>query len=83
MSKKQYDDDDGRVIASMDVDGMPWYLRRAYRRREQPKQSEELELSRSERFALFRGVLSAALLIFAVFTLGFLAVILLMLWNFG
>ena len=23
--KKQYDDDDGRVIAPMNVDGMPWY----------------------------------------------------------
>ena len=25
--KKQYDDDDGRVIADMNVDGMPWYDR--------------------------------------------------------
>lgn len=25
--KKQYDDDDGRVIAPMNVDGMPWYDR--------------------------------------------------------
>ena len=24
--KKQYDDDDGRVIANMNVDGMPWFL---------------------------------------------------------
>ncbi len=24
--KKQYDDDDGRVIAPMNVDGMPWYV---------------------------------------------------------
>ncbi|HQC54940.1 MAG TPA: hypothetical protein PKX91_04360 [Clostridia bacterium] len=24
--KKQYDDDDGRVIAPMNVDGMPWYI---------------------------------------------------------
>ena len=23
--KKVYDDDDGRVISSMNVDGMPWY----------------------------------------------------------
>lgn len=23
--KKKYDDDDGRVIAPMNVDGMPWY----------------------------------------------------------
>ena len=24
--KKTYDDDDGRVIANMNVDGMPWYV---------------------------------------------------------
>ena len=24
--KKQYDEDDGRVIAPMNVDGMPWYV---------------------------------------------------------
>ena len=23
--RKKYDDDDGRVIAKMNVDGMPWY----------------------------------------------------------
>ena len=23
--KKEYDDDDGRVISPMNVDGMPWY----------------------------------------------------------
>ena len=25
--KRTYEDDDGRVIASMNVDGMPWYQR--------------------------------------------------------
>ena len=24
MKKKKYDDDDGRVIANMDIEGMPW-----------------------------------------------------------
>lgn len=27
--KKQFEEDDGRVIANMDVDGMPWHDRRA------------------------------------------------------
>jgi hypothetical protein len=27
--RKQYDDDDGRVICSMDVDGMRWHGKRA------------------------------------------------------
>ena len=25
MARKHYDDDDGRVIAPMNVEGMPWY----------------------------------------------------------
>jgi len=28
IQKKQFDDDDGRTIVNMDVDGMPWYDRR-------------------------------------------------------
>lgn len=27
IQKKQYDDDDGRTIVDMNVDGMPWYDR--------------------------------------------------------
>lgn len=26
--KKQYNDDDGRIICNMDVDGMPWHDKR-------------------------------------------------------
>lgn len=28
IQKKQYEDDDGRTIINMNVDGMPWYDRR-------------------------------------------------------
>ena len=28
IQKRQFDDDDGHTIISMDVDGMPWYDRR-------------------------------------------------------
>ena len=28
MARKQYDDDDGRVIVPMNVEGMPWYQER-------------------------------------------------------
>lgn len=34
---KQYDDDDGRTIVDMDVEGMPWYNRRV--RKEQRAQA--------------------------------------------
>lgn len=43
---KQYDDDDGRTICDMDVEGMPWHDRRVRRERRQ-KAREEL----SERVA--------------------------------
>ncbi|NLG99964.1 MAG: hypothetical protein GX491_21615 [Chloroflexi bacterium] len=33
QDRKKYDDDDGRVIVDMNVEGMPWFNRRA--RREQ------------------------------------------------
>ena len=75
MSKKEYDDDDGRVIAKMDVDGMPWFVRRAYMPRTKSRK-EQAQLSRAERAAITRGVLAAALLVFAVFVVAFLLVIL-------
>ncbi len=65
--KKQYDDDDGRVIANMDVDGMPWYLRRVKRDQPQSEEKEPLKLDRGERWAMFKGVFAAVLLILAVF----------------
>ncbi len=61
--------DDGRVIANMNVDGMPWYSGDA------PKQNGEAEdlrkLSKKETLWLILGVTGAALLVAAVFALGF------------
>ncbi len=37
--RKQYEDDDGRTIADMNVEGMPWY--RADRKREARAQARE------------------------------------------
>lgn len=40
--KKQYDDeDDGRVIMEMDVEGMPWYDRRPHREKDALPKSEQ------------------------------------------
>ena len=42
MSKepRKYDDDDGRVIANMNVEGMPWYDRRVRREKREEKRAE-------------------------------------------
>lgn len=39
---KQYDDDDGRTIVDMDVEGMPWHTRRV-RREERERARAELQ----------------------------------------
>ena len=41
--KKTYDDDDGRVIANMNVDGMPWSMSDVLSRRK--KSDEKLQSS--------------------------------------
>lgn len=79
--KKVYDDDDGRVISSMNVDGMPWYWedptgRPDSQKREQKSPEDELQLTKKERRAMIGGVFAAALLIAGVFALaGFLFIL--------
>ena len=74
--KRVYDDDDGRTIADMNVEGMPWYdkNRRAQREREEGK----LPMDRSQRNATVLAVVAASLLIALVFGVGYFLVILLM-----
>ena len=66
MARKRYDDDDGRVIADMNVDGMPWH------RPEVPgaESEEPVRLSPAEARVAMWGALKAALLVAAVFILG-------------
>lgn len=79
--KELPDWDDGRTIANMNVDGMPWYLGEAKRKREEEAASASSPdthepLTRGEQRALLRGVLGATLLVGAVFAVGFLLFIL-------
>lgn len=71
---KKYDDDDGRTIADMNVEGMPWYVKRSS---PTPGSDEKIELSREETFSLMGGVLKAALLVGLVF-LGVLGLFILL-----
>lgn len=71
MSKRKYDDDDGRVIVPMDVDGMPGVFGRPRKQEEETEapRKHKLELSKEEGRAVTGGVLKAAftvLLIYAV-----------------
>ena len=74
LKKKQYPDDDGRVIAPMNVEGMPWYSQAPAL----PSSGNQSSLSkRQTRYAimgalkaslLVGGVLSAGLILFVLFT---------------
>ena len=80
--KELPDWDDGRTVANMNVDGMPWYLGEARRKREEEEAASvsapdtRSPLTRGEQRALLRGVLGATLLVGAVFAVGFLLFIL-------
>ncbi len=75
--KKEPFIDDGRTIANMNVDGMPWYIDEAKRKQETVSDSgEPLELTKKERRAAMGGILAAVLLIGLVFAVCFLVFIL-------
>ncbi len=69
--KKRYEDDDGRVVARMNVDGMPWHNGRAGDDGQPEQQSgEPVQLTKEESRAYAWGAVKAALLISAVFSIG-------------
>ncbi len=79
--RKSYDDDDGRVIASMDFDAMGWRGRRQNRKPDSEKQEperpeDELQLTAKEKRAMAGGVFAAAFLVAGVFALAGLLFIL-------
>lgn len=74
--KKTYDDDDGRTVASMNVDGMPWYVEKGPESENKTGEDGKLKLTKSEEHAMIKGVVLASLLVTAVFVLGALAFIL-------
>lgn len=62
MARRDYPDDDGRTLADMNVEGMPWY-----RPKQETDASEKVHLTAQEsRWAMW-GALKAALLVAAIF----------------
>ena len=87
MARKKDDfEDDGRVVANMNVDGMPWHMGdvRGEAAEADPALNPDPEANRAElsklgkkqTLFLILGVLGAAMAVAAVFALGYLAFIL-------
>lgn len=76
-NKKKYDDDDGRTVANMNVDGMPWYQPNKEENDKKRKKIEELKLSRKEKRAMIMGAYLAYLPMFLCALAAFSIVILL------
>ena len=73
--KKTYDDDDGRVIANMNVDGMPWSMSDVLSRRKKSDEklqssSDFSDLSAQDTREIVKGAVKAGLVIAGVFLLG-------------
>ncbi len=79
--KKEYADDDGRTIANMNVDGMPWYNPNKEENDEKKKRMEELKITRKEKRAMILGAYLAYLPMFLTAIAAFVIVMLLIaLW---
>lgn len=75
--RKRYDDDDGRVIASMNVDGMPWYqLSQRFEHNKREQASDFSDLTKEETREIVKGAMKASLLIAGIFILAMLLFIL-------
>ncbi len=73
--KKQYDDDDGRTIANMNVDGMPWYHKPRKQETVSNKELPREDLSREGRIGLYWGVFKAVGLVALAFFLVYFLLI--------
>jgi len=74
---KQYDDDDGRVICSMDVEGMRWHDKRVRREERAARRhvaGDQLTKSEARKYTWYS--LLAGLLIATVFSVGWVLFVL-------
>ena len=66
--RKQYDGDDGRTVADMNVEGLPWYVQK----REKPpagETPEELDPAQKRAALLIAGIFIVGALLFILFCL--------------
>ncbi len=81
IQKKQFDDDDGRTIADMNVDGMPWYDRRHDFGRQSERDSSQPSpygsgMTDRELRLYTWGAIKAGLLVASVFALTWIVLVL-------
>ncbi len=69
QKKKSFEGDDGRVVAKMNVDGMPWYMRSE--KQQTPENNDLSDLSKGETWEIVKGSVKAGLLIGGVFFVVF------------
>nr|WP_307992201.1 hypothetical protein [uncultured Niameybacter sp.] len=81
--EKQPIKDDGRTIANMNVPGMPWYSGVEHNRARQNEeeiqgsfQKEPVVLTRGEKKAIIKGVMSAILPLILAFGIGYFLIFL-------
>lgn len=70
QQSRKYDDDDGRVICNMDVEGMRWHdrrIRREQREAKRPPSGEQMTKAEARQFTWY--AMLGGLLIAAVFSL--------------
>ena len=68
--KKEQFEDDGRTIANMDVEGMPWYDRRQ-RREGQPPSDGRAQMTKEEQRMYTWAAIKAGLVIVLIFGAAF------------
>jgi len=69
MRKKIYDDDDGRVIANMNIEGTPWYVGETSDKGDSLPEENVPDIR--ETLHVMKGALAAGLLIGFVFIAAF------------
>ncbi len=78
MSRKKdiYEEDDGRTVSNMNVEGMPWYKPPGPEDVPEKSRIKPGELNKEETRAFIKGALSAALLVAFIFAAVFFLFIL-------
>jgi hypothetical protein len=74
MKQRKEFEDDGRVIANMNIEGTPWYVPEGMNSGDTGQ--NRTKPTRSETFAMIKGALAAGLVIGFVFVLAFFIFIL-------
>ena len=75
--EEEYEEDDGATVADMNIDGMPWYIRRKYNKQaEQDNPNGSLNLSKEQMRIYKAGAVKAGLVIIGVFGMAYFLFIL-------